>query len=103
MHTTADDPKKYRTDEEVEEWLGREPLIRFRTYLENKGIWNEAKQTALAEEIKKEIEAAVQEFEARTDFKPDAPFDHVFGTKHDLIEEQRQEFLAALGKEANNG
>jgi len=103
MHTTADDPKKYRSDEEVEEWLGREPLIRFRKYLENKGIWNEEKQTALDEEIKKEVEAAVQEFEARTDFKPDAPFDHVFGTKHDVIEEQRQEFLAALGKEADNG
>lgn len=102
MHTTADDPKKYRTDAEVEEWLGREPLIRFRKYLENKGIWNDEKQTALDEEIKQEIEVAVQKFEARTEFKPDAPFDHVFGTKHDVIEEQRQEFLASL-EEANNG
>lgn len=103
MHTTADDPKKYRTDAEVEEWLGREPLIRFRKYLENKGIWNDEKQTALDDELKNEVEATVQKFEARTEFKPDAPFDHVFGTKHDVIEEQRQEFLASLGKEANNG
>lgn len=103
MHTTADDPKKYRTDAEVEKWLGREPLIRFRKYLENKGIWNDARQSVLDEEIRQEIEAAVQGFEARTDFKPDAPFDHVFGTKHDVIEEQRREFLAALAEEANNG
>ena len=103
MHTTADDPKKYRTEEEVEVWRGREPLIRFRKYLENKGIWNEEKQTALDDELKNEVEAAVQKFEARGDFKPDAPFDHVFGTKHDVIEEQRQEFLASLGKEADNG
>jgi len=103
MHTTADDPKKYRTDEEVAEWLGREPLIRFRKYLENKGIWDEAKQAAMDEEIKQEIDEAVRKFEARTDFKPDAPFDHVFGTRHDSIEEQRQEFLALIEKEANNG
>ena len=103
MHTTADDPKKYRSEDQVEVWRGREPLIRFRKYLENKGIWNEEKQTALDEELKKEVDAAVQEFEARTEFKPDAPFDHVFGTKHDVIEEQRREFLASLGKEADNG
>ena len=55
------------------------------------------------EEIKQEIDEAIRKFEARTDFKPDAPFDHVFGTRHDLIEEQRQEFLALIGKEGNNG
>ena len=103
MHTTADDPKKYRTEEEVEVWRGREPLIRFRKYLENKGLWNDEKQSALEDQLKTEIEAAVETFEARSDFKPDAPFDHVFGTKHDVIEEQRREFLAALGKEADNG
>ena len=30
MHTTADDPKKYRSEDQVEVWRGREPLIRFR-------------------------------------------------------------------------
>jgi pyruvate dehydrogenase E1 component alpha subunit len=103
MHTTADDPTKYRTEDEVAVWKTREPLIRFRKYLENKGFWNDEKQAALEEELKKEVEAAVQAFESRTEFKPDAPFDHVFGTRHDVIEEQRQEFLAALGKEADNG
>jgi pyruvate dehydrogenase E1 component alpha subunit len=103
MHTTADDPKKYRSEEEVEEWRAREPLIRFRKYLENKGYWNEQKRAALEEEIKNEIEAAVNKFESLTDFKPDAPFDHVFGTRHDVIEEQRREFLAAIGKGATNG
>jgi TPP-dependent pyruvate/acetoin dehydrogenase alpha subunit len=103
MHTTADDPTKYRTEDEVESWKHREPLVRFRKYLENKGIWNDEKQASLEEEIKQEIEAAVKAFEDRTDFKPDAPFDHVFGTRHEVIEEQRREFLAKLGKEANNG
>ena len=100
MHTTADDPKKYRSDEEVEDWKKKDPIPRFRKYLEDKGIWDARKQKALDAEIKAEIDAAVKEFEAIKDLKPDACFDHVFGTKHDEIEEQRQEFLKYIGKEA---
>jgi pyruvate dehydrogenase E1 component alpha subunit len=29
MHTTADDPKRYRTEDEVEAWKKKDPLIRF--------------------------------------------------------------------------
>ena len=94
MHTTADDPKKYRSEEEVEEWWKRDPIPRFRVFLENNGIWNESLQADLESEIKYEIDIAVKEFEQKTDFKPDAPFDHVFGTRHQEIEEQRAEFLA---------
>lgn len=100
MHTTADDPKKYRSDEEVEDWKKKDPLPRFKKYLEGKGLWDARKQKALDAEIKAEIDAAVKEFEAIKDLKPDACFDHVFGTKHDEIEEQRQEFLKYIGKEA---
>jgi pyruvate dehydrogenase E1 component alpha subunit len=103
MHTTADDPRRYRTAEEEEDWQAKEPLSRFRTYLENKGYWDEAQQEALEEEVKKEVDAAVNELETRTDFKPDAPFDHVYGTRHDVIEDQRREFLAAIAKEADRG
>lgn len=96
MHTTADDPKKYRSEEEVQEWWQRDPIPRFRLYLEGKGIWNDSLQAELEDEVKNEIEAAVKEFEQKSNFKPDAPFDHVFGTEHEEIEEQRQDFLANL-------
>ena len=99
MHTTADDPTRYRSDEEVEKLQARDPLARFRVYLENKGLWDDKKQAALETELKAEIAAAVKRFEARSDFKPDAPFDHVFGTAYPHIEEQRAEFLARLNKE----
>ena len=102
MHTTADDPTKYRSNEEVEKWWQREPLLRFRKYLTNKGLWDDAKQAALEAEVKEEVDTAVKEFEARSDFKPDAPFDHVFGTEHAVIAEQRREFLAHLEKEADD-
>jgi pyruvate dehydrogenase E1 component alpha subunit len=100
MHTTADDPTKYRTEEEVEQWRKRDPIPRFQTYLEKKGIWNAERQSGLEAEIKQEIDAAVKEYESQTDFKPDAPFDYVFGTRHEELEEQRQAFLEDLRKEA---
>jgi pyruvate dehydrogenase E1 component alpha subunit len=103
MHTTADDPKKYRQKEEEDAWWAKEPIGRFRKYLDKKKIWDDDRQRAMEEEVKKEIDDAVREFEARTEFPPDISFDHVFGTRHDEIEEQRQEFLDNLRKEGGNG
>jgi len=102
MHTTADDPKKYRTEEMEKKWWKVEPLIRFRKYLEGKDLWDDAKEKALLEEIKQEIDATVKEFETPHQFKPDEPFDHIFGTTHPDIEEQRQKFLAELKLEESN-
>ena len=96
MHTTADDPKKYRSEDEVQEWWQRDPIPRLRLYLERKGIWNDEMQRDLEGDIKKEVDAAVGKLEQKADFKPDAPFDHVFGTHHQEVEEQRAEFLANL-------
>lgn len=103
MHTTADDPTKYRSEEEVEEAWKNDPIPRFRKYLVKLGIWDDAKQAALEEEIKAEIDTSVREFEAMTDFPTDAPFDHVFGTKHAEIEAQHAEFLEEIRKEKGNG
>lgn len=98
QHTTSDDPTKYRADDEVEAWWRRDPIPRLRTYLEKRGIWNDEREQELALEIKAEIDEAVERFESRSPLKPDAPFDDVLSTKHDVIEEQRVEFLENLEK-----
>ena len=102
MHTTADDPKRYRDEVDVEEWWKREPIARFRRYLEAKGYWDEDAQKALEAEMADAIEAAVGELEGPYEVKPDAPFDYVFGTSHEEIERQRGEFLAELKEEASH-
>ena len=38
VHTTADDPKRYRTDDEVEDWRKRDPLTRLQKYLIRKNL-----------------------------------------------------------------
>lgn len=60
-HTMAgDDPTRYRTSETDSEWEKRDPLIRFRTYLETKGIWNEEKENEVIERAKEEIKEAIK-------------------------------------------
>lgn len=103
MHTTADDPKKYREEAEEQDWWKRDPINRFRLYLEKKGIWNDEDQSKLVEKTKEQINSAVTRFEKQGPVKPDAPFDYVFGTSHEEIEAQRAEFLENLRLESANG
>ena len=103
MHTTADDPTKYRKDEEVESWRDKDPLIRFRSYMEKKGLWDEGNDKKLRAEITEEVDRSVKEFEAITEFKPDSSFDFVYAEPGFELEKQRAEFLTDLGKEANHG
>lgn len=64
-HTMAgDDPTRYRTSDTDSDWEKRDPLVRFRIYLEKKGIWNEAKENEVMERAKEEIKQAIAEADA---------------------------------------
>ncbi len=62
-HTTADDPTKYRTEEEIEPWKPLDPMVRLRLYLKERGLWNEEVENKTAEEARKQIDQAVKEAE----------------------------------------
>jgi pyruvate dehydrogenase E1 component alpha subunit len=102
MHTTADDPSKYREADEEKAWWQKEPLTRFRTYLQAKQLWDEVREEALRTEVRAQIDEAVQRFEAATDFAVDLPFTHVLATGDPFLARQRREFLAGLAEEASD-
>lgn len=61
-HTMAgDDPTRYRTSDEDSEWVKKDPLVRFRKFLENKGLWSEEKENEVMERAKEEIKTALKE------------------------------------------
>jgi len=64
-HSTADDPTKYRSDVEVREWEAREPLPRFRRYLEQRGLLDDGLHVRLESEADTEVQEAVARAEAR--------------------------------------
>ncbi|WP_100330766.1 pyruvate dehydrogenase (acetyl-transferring) E1 component subunit alpha [Bacillus xiapuensis] len=60
-HTMAgDDPTRYRSSDLDTEWEKKDPLVRFRKFLESKGLWNEAKETEVIERAKEEIKEAIK-------------------------------------------
>ncbi|KIL44724.1 pyruvate dehydrogenase (acetyl-transferring) E1 component subunit alpha [Jeotgalibacillus soli] len=60
-HTMAgDDPTRYRTSEMDTEWEKKDPLVRFRNFLEAKGLWNEEKENEVIEIAKEEIKEAIK-------------------------------------------
>lgn len=108
MHTTADDPKRYRKDKEVEGWMKRDPLPRFQKYLIDKGLLSEGKITALEEEVKAEIQAAVERAEELMGKFGDPldMFDHAYAELPPYLKEQKEELaqeLAASKEEASHG
>jgi pyruvate dehydrogenase E1 component alpha subunit len=94
MHTTADDPKKYRSEEEVESWREKDPITRFQGYLMEKGILSEEKIEGLESEIKNEIQEGVDRAEVKMkDLQdPIRMFNHAYETTPNHIEEQRRGF-----------
>ena len=105
MHTTADDPTKYRLAKEVDEWWVKDPLSRFKVYLTKKGIWNDELQTKQDAGIKAEIDEQVKLFEAWKPERMDTHFDLIYSKTYPETEEQRAEFLANMNliKESQHG
>ncbi|MDQ0155848.1 pyruvate dehydrogenase (acetyl-transferring) E1 component subunit alpha [Robertmurraya andreesenii] len=61
-HTMAgDDPTRYRTSDLDNEWEKKDPLVRFRKFLEKKGLWNEEMENETIEKAKEDIKAAIKE------------------------------------------
>lgn len=61
-HTlSGDDPTRYRSKDLDDEWLKKDPLVRFRAYLTDKGLWSEEKENEIIEKTKEEIKTAIAE------------------------------------------
>jgi len=92
MHTTADDPSKYRSEEEVREWERKDPLTRFAEYLKKRNLWQEGVEA----QVDEEIAAAIQRFEAVGPPDPLRLFDHVYAELPPHLVAQREELAARL-------
>ncbi len=103
MHTTADDPKKYRSDEEVAEWEARDPLPRFRDYLRKKKLLDENSEHAMEQEIRDEIDRAVEEYEQYR-HEPYDLFKYMYSDMTPELERQMAELKEHLeGRTAADG
>lgn len=95
-HTNADDATRYRTDDEVEPWRARDPLLRLRTWLTAEGALTEgddAEAHAHAERVAADLRAAIT-----TDAEPHPEdlFAHVYASPTPQLREQAEQLAAEL-------
>ena len=99
VHTTADDPTKYRSAEEVAEWERKDPLTRFGTYLQKRNLLAEGLET----EVDAEIAEAIRRFEATPPPDPLTMFDHVYAELPPDLRAQREETASRLRGHGTDG
>ena len=105
MHTTADDPTRYREEKEVEEWKKKDPIPRFQNYLKDRGILTDEDIDELEAEIDDQIKQAVQRAEDLMEDLGDkhlTMFEHIYAEMPPYLTEQREAFEEELAGEGSN-
>ena len=99
-HTTADDARRYRGEDEVKAAWTREPMLRLRTYLTNAKLWDEAQEKAWLEECGKLVDVEINAY-LETKVQPvEAMFDYLYADPPPDLLAQR---AAAIALEKRNG
>jgi 2-oxoisovalerate dehydrogenase E1 component alpha subunit len=93
-HTTADDPTRYRSSAEEEEWRAKDPLARLRALLHAEGHADDRFEEGVSESAEKAAAALRRGCLAMEDPEPDAVFAHVYAEPHSLLEEERAAYTA---------
>ncbi len=87
-HTTADDPTKYRDPEDLAYWVARDPIIRFRTYLQGLEVEQEFLDSVDDEAADYAADVRRRALDIRGPERS-VIFDNVYAEPHPLIVEQK--------------
>lgn len=93
-HTTADDARRYRGEDEVKEAWTREPFIRLRQYLTGLKLWSEAQEKAWIEECGKEVDAEINAYLETPVQSVEAMFDYLYAELPEDLRAQREAAIA---------
>ena len=98
-HTTSDDPTRYRSQAEVDQWAVLDPIPRYRKYLRHIGLWSQrldervqAKSARLRTELRESVVGA-------PDFAVTEVFDATYADITPELAAQRQQLVSELVKE----
>ena len=100
-HSSSDDPTKYRSEDELQRWTDRDPVLRLRRHLESEGVGAEvfdeidAEGADLAADVRRRTLELTEPLMAEM-------FEHVYSEPHPLMDEQLQwlrDYEASYGSE----
>ncbi|WP_423724276.1 pyruvate dehydrogenase (acetyl-transferring) E1 component subunit alpha [Arthrobacter gengyunqii] len=99
-HTNADDATRYRTEEDVQKWVPRDPITRLSTYLRGLNLLDDDAEAAFAADA--EDIAAHMRDGLNTDVEPDPLelFNHVYTRRTPQLNEQANLLRDELSRQA---
>jgi 2-oxoisovalerate dehydrogenase E1 component alpha subunit len=95
-HTSSDDPTRYRTSAELEEWRLKDPIERLRAYLTKNELADDAFFESVDEEADDLGRQVRADCRALPDPEPRAIFEQVYAGTHPQLDEERRGFLSYL-------
>jgi pyruvate dehydrogenase E1 component alpha subunit len=98
-HTTADDATRYRSEEEVERYARKDPIVRLRSYMETHQLWDAEAEQRLVAEASADVEAAVKAYLETPAQPPTAMFDYLFASLPEALKSQRARVAGEGGTE----
>jgi 2-oxoisovalerate dehydrogenase E1 component alpha subunit len=88
-HTTADDATRYQPASEVEEAKLKEPISRFKHFLEQQKIWDKAQEDQLMKDSNEAVQQAVDDYMSQEKQPISSIFDYHYAELPSYLIEQR--------------
>jgi len=95
-HTTSDDPTRYRSRADEEEWRVKDPLSRLSALLRTEGLVDAGFAADVEAEADEVAAALRQGCLAMPDVEPAELFAHVYADPHPLLSEERDAYVDYL-------
>ena len=102
-HSSSDDPTRYRDEAVARQWAQRDPIARFRHYLELEGLVDDSTDAQIQAEQKAAIDAAIATAERSPPPALDTLFTDVYAQLPRHLAEQREQVRRETGGGGNEG
>lgn len=89
-HTTADDMKRYASEEEIKKAWKLEPIARLGYYLESQGLWSKEKEAELQKECAEQVDNAVNEYLNKPKQSPHDLINYLYAEVPEALLDQSQ-------------
>lgn len=95
-HTTADDATRYRDEDEVKKWIDKDPVKRFKLYLELKGLLDNTLENKIKKEAEQLVDSAVKKAEATPHPMPEDIFKYTYAEMPQHLQDELEELNESL-------
>jgi pyruvate dehydrogenase E1 component alpha subunit len=94
-HSTSDDPRAYRSDDEVERWNKKDPLVRLCAHLQSIAAWSDEDEQSARERCENELKECIEAAQAKQAPPLASLFDGVYASRPWHLQEQFEACMSA--------